>query len=317
MQAQEWTLYFSLNQWTVDEQTGQLISEVCTSERGTTWEVEGRAGSSGSEAYNLDLSRRRSEAVRDLLISKGCTASQIYLTFIGESRAFPKREMAKDRAVILRKKNQLPVTEEKKKTAASHAIRIRVFDRISRQPLDAWAKMADSARAVSIPKEGYTFITINKTLRISSPGYRDSTIHLKTEEEVHSVFLLPQEVDELIVSERIYFFPNTAEIVPESFRTLDYIYKKLENKKSSQVEVHGHVNWPAYNLSTMQKDAENQQLSEARANAVKRELIRRGFPGENIYTKGYGNTRMLFPNAISEGEQAQNRRVEILIMAPR
>jgi outer membrane protein OmpA-like peptidoglycan-associated protein len=317
VQAQDLRLPFSLNSYSVDEHAWQLIAKNCACEPGTIWEIEGRAGSSGSESYNLDLSRRRAESVRDLLISKGCSSSQINLYFVGEKNAFPKQEKPEDRVVILRKKIQTPITELKSTAEANRPIHIRVFDRISRLPLKASAKMADFPTAVSISKEGTKIIPIMKTVLISSPGYRDSTIQLNKEEETYAVFLLPEEVDELIVSEHIYFFPNTPEIVPESFRTLDYIYKTLENKRTKRIEVHGHVNWPVYNMSTEQRDAENQQLSEARANAVKRELIRRGFPEENIQTKGYGNTRMLFPEAISEGEQAQNRRVEMLIMAPR
>lgn len=316
VQAQEWTLHFPLNVWTVDEQTKQLISETFSSEPGITWEVEGRAGSSGSEAYNLALSRRRAETVRDLLISKGCSTSQIQLNFVGERKASKKQEKAEDRVVILRKKIPAPETEAKKTIDTIRTTHIRVFDRVSRQPLEASVKMGDNSTAIFISKEGARITWKNRTLTISSPGYRDSTIQLNSEAEKHAVYLLPEDVDEIIVSELVYFYPNTPEIVPESFRTLDYIYKKLENKKESRIEVHGHVNWPDYNLSSAQKNAENQQLSEARAEAVQRELIKRGFPKENIHPKGYGHTRMLFPDAVSEGEQAQNRRVEILIMAP-
>lgn len=317
LQAQEWTLFFPLNGWKPEEQAGRLISEVFTPDDQISWEIEGRAGSSGTEAYNLDLSRRRAEAVRDILLSMGCSASQIHLSFVGESKASSARERVDDRVVILRKKIQPPETEERKQAESSGTIQIRVFDRISRQPLDASAKLVDFSAPLSIPQEGAVITWKNRTITISSPGYRDSTIQLDTEDKKLSVFLLPVEVDELIVSEHIYFYPNTSEIVPESFRTLDYIYKKLENKKTSRIAVHGHVNWPDYNLSSAQKNAENQQLSEARAETVKRELIKRGFPKENIHPKGYGHTRMLFPDAVSEGEQAQNRRVEILIMAPR
>ena len=46
--------------------------------------IEGHADERGTEAYNQELGQRRAEAVRDLLISKGVSASQIQTVSYGE-----------------------------------------------------------------------------------------------------------------------------------------------------------------------------------------------------------------------------------------
>lgn len=47
--------------------------------------VEGHTDSKGSEAYNMELSRRRAESVRDLLVEKGVSGTRISTTGHGES----------------------------------------------------------------------------------------------------------------------------------------------------------------------------------------------------------------------------------------
>ena len=54
--------------------------------------IEGYADRSGSASYNLHLSRRRAEAVRDHLVSLGVQANLIGIAYFGEDR--PLRESA-------------------------------------------------------------------------------------------------------------------------------------------------------------------------------------------------------------------------------
>jgi len=49
--------------------------------------IEGHTDSVGSEAYNLDLSQRRADAVRDFLLQNGVKATQ--LTTHGYGKASP------------------------------------------------------------------------------------------------------------------------------------------------------------------------------------------------------------------------------------
>jgi outer membrane protein OmpA-like peptidoglycan-associated protein len=60
--------------------------------------------------------------------------------------------------------------------------------------------------------------------------------------------------------------------------------------------------------------AYNQDLSEARAEAVAKALIARGVPAERITTKGMAFLRPIASNDTAQG-RAMNRRVEILVRA--
>ena len=59
-------------------------------------------------------------------------------------------------------------------------------------------------------------------------------------------------------------------------------------------------------------DAYNQQLSERRANSVRKLLVQRGVQEQRITILGYGESRPIATNATPEGRQ-MNRRVEIRI----
>ena len=61
-------------------------------------EVAGHTDSSGDDAYNLDLSQRRAEAVRDYLISKGLNAYMFSARGYGEERPVENNATAADRA---------------------------------------------------------------------------------------------------------------------------------------------------------------------------------------------------------------------------
>jgi len=51
----------------------------------TVIRIEGYTDSTGSESYNLDLSRRRAEAVRNLLIQRGVASSRMEVLAMGEA----------------------------------------------------------------------------------------------------------------------------------------------------------------------------------------------------------------------------------------
>jgi len=52
------------------------------------------------------------------------------------------------------------------------------------------------------------------------------------------------------------------------------------------------------------------KLSEARANAVRNYLIKKGVPAERMTARGYGETMPIANNTTPEG-RAVNRRVEL------
>lgn len=56
------------------------------------------------------------------------------------------------------------------------------------------------------------------------------------------------------------------------------------------------------------------RLSQGRADSVKKELVARGFPENQIITRGFGDTKPLFKTPKTEDEKAKNRRTEFRLL---
>lgn len=56
------------------------------------------------------------------------------------------------------------------------------------------------------------------------------------------------------------------------------------------------------------------RLSQGRADSVKAELVKLGFPEAQIITRGFGDKKPLFPNPKTDAEKAKNRRTEFRLL---
>ena len=92
---------------------------------------------------------------------------------------------------------------------------------------------------------------------------------------------------------------------PGLFNELDRISQIMIKYPQTSILVEGHTD-------STGSEAYNQQLSDRRANSVKKLLVQRGVPEFRINTIGYGESRPVVTNATPEGRQ-MNRRVEIRI----
>ena len=80
--------------------------------------------------------------------------------------------------------------------------------------------------------------------------------------------------------------------------------KVLRDNPDLRVTVEGHTD-------SVGSAAYNQKLSERRAQAVKRYLVRQGIDPSRITTEGYGKSRPIASNETEEG-RAKNRRADII-----
>jgi len=74
------------------------IAEVMVRYPHTTIEVDGFTDSSGKEEYNRQLSQRRADAVRDLLVQRGVPAHSIRAVGFGEAQPVATNDTAEGRA---------------------------------------------------------------------------------------------------------------------------------------------------------------------------------------------------------------------------
>jgi outer membrane protein OmpA-like peptidoglycan-associated protein len=114
-------------------------------------------------------------------------------------------------------------------------------------------------------------------------------------------------VGEHIALPNIYFFNNSARIVPKSEPTLYDLRCALEENPKLKIEIQGHI--------CCQTNGDPANVSTARARAIYNYLLRNKIDRRRMTFKGYGTTRPIHP--IPEKnfqEEDENRRVEILIV---
>jgi outer membrane protein OmpA-like peptidoglycan-associated protein len=118
-----------------------------------------------------------------------------------------------------------------------------------------------------------------------------------------------EEFDNLIsnsklVTHAIHFDANSAMIKPESAIFINDLAKWLNSHPTVKLEIDGHTDSDG-NVSA------NMKLSQARADAIKKQLVALGVAATRLTTKGYGASKPLQPNTTDAGK-AENRRVEFI-----
>jgi outer membrane protein OmpA-like peptidoglycan-associated protein len=116
---------------------------------------------------------------------------------------------------------------------------------------------------------------------------------------------------EIVISSQIRFLYGRSKITqtvdPVSDALLTEVRDAIQaHPEMKHIEVQGHAD-------PVGGDEFNNLLSQARADAVREWLIRRGIPAEKLTAKGYGSHVPIASNDTDEG-RAQNRRVQFKII---
>lgn len=106
----------------------------------------------------------------------------------------------------------------------------------------------------------------------------------------------------------VYFDSDKSDLKSESKAAIDNISTLMKIFPAMEIEVRGHTD---STNKTKDKD-HNMKLSQKRADAVKSELVKRGYNADRIKAIGFGETRPLADNKNEDG-RAQNRRTEFII----
>ena len=116
----------------------------------------------------------------------------------------------------------------------------------------------------------------------------------------------------ITMEDGVLFDFGKSDIRPDAAQTLKSLAGVLNNAKVPAAHIYGHTD-------SVSDEAFNQQLSEARANAVKNDLAKNGVTA-TLDATGYGESKPVAPNENADGSdnpagRALNRRVEIFIPA--
>ncbi|HNW90049.1 MAG TPA: OmpA family protein [Bacteroidales bacterium] len=205
-------------------------------------------------------------------------------------------------------------------------VKINSIDKDTRQPVSANLKIyykdkqelppasaADSVTAHTVALAVSTSFIINA----EANNYFDYAGDLKTnatgENTTVTIELTRIKVGQNVVFENILFYGNSAEILPVSKPALGVILSTMKRYPSLHIEIQGHVNCPTTWPDCDNMKEHNMQLSINRAKAVYDFLVANEIDKQRMTFKGFGETKMVYPDARSEDKMAKNRRVEILV----
>ncbi len=114
-----------------------------------------------------------------------------------------------------------------------------------------------------------------------------------------------KNLDAVLGRATIHFESDSDRILPESMKLLEEVARILNTCPKTRVLIAGHTD--ATGSATY-----NQSLSERRAAAVGRALVRLGVSSARFTAVGYGESRPVADNDTEEG-RAKNRRIEFII----
>jgi outer membrane protein OmpA-like peptidoglycan-associated protein len=118
---------------------------------------------------------------------------------------------------------------------------------------------------------------------------------------------LPANVSKTIGSAamNIGFGSRNATLTSRSYASLDQIVTLMKETPGMDIEIGAHTD-------NVGDDDANEELSEARADAVKAYLVSKGIDEDRIDAEGYGEDRPIADNNTASG-RARNNRIEIRI----
>jgi outer membrane protein OmpA-like peptidoglycan-associated protein len=115
--------------------------------------------------------------------------------------------------------------------------------------------------------------------------------------------------DKLEIKQAVFFATNKAIIKHRSFKMLNQIAKVIkQHPYIDKIVIEGHTD----NVGNANA---NRKLSLARAESVKKYLVKKGVEASRLEARGYGPDRPLLSNKTARG-RAANRRVAFTIVNP-
>jgi outer membrane protein OmpA-like peptidoglycan-associated protein len=207
-------------------------------------------------------------------------------------------------------------------------IDVTVVDAETGKPLTAKITIAESSATMYPPKDSIYNVESQSSLEMSADlnnnytfsfyckGYFTCVKKVSVGDSI-ATKTLKIEMKKIVkgasvILENIVFESNTAVILPESYKALELLAGSMKQNPTLKIEIQGHVNW----INDWKDKTDTTgllTLSKERAKAVYDYLVKKSVAAERMTYKGYGNTKMLYPEAKTEEEQEKNRRVEILV----
>jgi OOP family OmpA-OmpF porin len=131
----------------------------------------------------------------------------------------------------------------------------------------------------------------------------DPALDIPTPEECE------QDLNAILIEKKLTFAPGEAVIESSGDVQLGVLADKLDDCKRGRFEIGGHTD-------SQGREVMNQELSQARADALRDALLIRGVPAAQLTARGYGETQPIADNDTEAGREA-NRRLTFTLLGLR
>lgn len=261
--------------------------------------VSGYTDSVGSSDYNETLSVRRALAVRDYLVAMGLLAEgRIKTAGYGKER---------------------PVTDNGSNSERAANRRVEILFRRERAGTVAGVPHAQRDSIVTSSPDTVSVHTV-------VPEQRDSTVVATPPSSPPPPSSAKQTIYDAVMDSSVSvgstiplrdvnFYPGRHIPLPVSNLILDELARAMKANRRLRIQIEGHIcclpdGIDGADLGTMQPN-----LSVQRAKYVYDYLVRLGIAKRRMSYTGFGASGKLYPREENEEQRAENRRVEIRIIA--
>ena len=221
--------------------------------------------------------------------------------------------------------NGIVVNEKKQPLVAEISLNDKNGNEVKTATSDKDGKY--NIKAIVKKKEDYSLVFFNDSSFVSSKVI-NATNARKPYKNLKTILPILKDGTKYTL-ENLNFEGDTSQLIAASISSLEALYKLMKKNKSLIIQIEGHVNYPSYMPNPklhkhksrryvppeMNAYEFNQWLSNERAKMIYKYLTNKGIKEKRMTTIGFGATKMLFPDATSESEMAQNRRVEINVIS--
>lgn len=165
----------------------------------------------------------------------------------------------------------------------------------------------DSEYSIIASRSGYFSKSFPYTTKGKTPDPA-TLIQEVTNITLDTTIVLDQLIlEKSIVLDNIYYDLNKSSIRSDATPELDKLVKILKDNPSIRIELSSHTDARSSNEY-------NLNLSQQRAQAAVDYLVSQGIAADRLVAKGYGETKLLVPNAQTEEEHQINRRTEFKVI---
>ncbi|MFT6882602.1 MAG: peptidoglycan-associated lipoprotein [Marinoscillum sp.] len=147
-----------------------------------------------------------------------------------------------------------------------------------------------------------TFSTIGRSIDKSTLTEFVTNITFEAEIMMDRIVL-----EKSILLNNIYYDLDKSDIRPDAALVLDSLVMIMEDNPDIFIELGSHTD-------ARSDDNYNMRLSQARAASAVRYIIEQGVSAERIVARGYGESKLLIANALTEEEHQKNRRTQFKVL---